>query len=78
MAAKPHRIAVIDALPTEMQDHALVGMKDAAALLNVCVPQARKIIRDAGIPLVELTERKKLPRWGALRDFLMSRETVAA
>ena len=56
------RLHEIKSLPDFMQDAALVDWPTAAALMSTCVPSARKIVRDNGIPLVELSERKRLPR----------------
>jgi hypothetical protein len=67
---------VIDSLPPSMRDDALVPWKDAAALCGYGDPEyCRKIITEAGVPLVNLSERRRLPRWGALREYLRSRET---
>jgi hypothetical protein len=76
---KPTRLAAIEALPTEMQDDALVDWPTVATILgNKDVEYAREIVTKAGVPLVHLSERKKLPRWAALRDFIRGRETAVA
>jgi len=71
------RLREIKSLPDYMQDDALVDWSTAAALLNTCVPSARKIVRDNNIPVVAVSERKNMPRWAALRNFIKSRERVA-
>jgi hypothetical protein len=76
--AKPARLAAIDALPNEMQDHALVDWETVANLLNNKDREyAREIVTKAGVPLVHVSDRRKLPRWGALRAWLLSREKPA-
>ena len=77
MTEKPVRLAAIDALPNEMQDYALVDWPTVATILNNRdIEYARETIIKAGVPLVHVSERKRLPRWGALRDYLKSREGV--
>jgi hypothetical protein len=62
-----------------MQDHALVDWPTVAALCNFKdIEYARETVIKAGVPLVHISERKRLPTWGALRAWLQSRETVAA
>ena len=73
--ASPTRLEAIKALPDQMQDHALVDWETTAALMNVCVPWARKLLKENQVPLVELSERKRQPRWGTLREFMSKRET---
>lgn len=76
---KPSRLAAIESLPEDMQDRALV---DWATVAIVCayddVEHCREIVTKAGVPLVHISERRRLPTWGALRDWLKSRESVAA
>jgi hypothetical protein len=75
---RPARLAAIDALPNEMQDHALVDWQTVANLLaNKDIEYARALVTAAGVPLVHVSERRKLPRWGALREWLRSREHAA-
>jgi hypothetical protein len=75
MAEKPVRLAAIDALPNEMQDYALVDWPTVATILNNRdIADARGTITKAGVPLVCVSERKRLPRWGALREYLLKRE----
>lgn len=77
--SKTSRLAAIDALPNEMQDHALVDWPTVATLCGFKDTEyARETIIKAGVPLVHVSDRKKLPTWGALRSFLQSRESVAA
>jgi hypothetical protein len=72
---KTARLAAIEALPTTMQDDALVDWPTVKALCNFADTEyARRIITEAGVPLVELSPRRKLPRWGALREYIRSRE----
>jgi len=76
---KPTRLLAIDSLPSEMQDFALVDWATVAALTaNRDVETARETLVNAGLPLVRLSARRSLPRWGALRDFIKSREQAPA
>lgn len=73
--SRPTRLVEIESLPPEMADFALVDWKTAAWLTgNADVETAREMIIDAGVPLVHLNSRRKLPRWGVLREFLLKRE----
>lgn len=63
---------------TAIQDHALVDWKTTAMLLDMCVPWAKKTLEKNNVPLVHVSQRKRLPRWGALRAFLESRERSSA
>jgi hypothetical protein len=73
------RLAAIEALPQEMQDHALVDWPTVASLLSCKdIEHTRETLIAAGVPLVHVTGRKRLPRWGTLRDFLLKREKAAA
>jgi hypothetical protein len=75
---KPARLASIEALPADIREHALVDWRTVAAILGSDdVKHTRDVVTKAGVPLVRLTERRALPRWGALRDFLKSREQAA-
>lgn len=65
----------IAALPPQMQEHALVPWATVAAMMGAKdVQYARETLKAAGLPLVRVSSRRELPRWGALRDFLKSRE----
>jgi hypothetical protein len=76
---KPARLAAIEALPTTMQDDALVDWPTVKILCNFADTEyARRTIIKAGVPLVELSPRRKLPRWGALREYIRSRERAGA
>lgn len=75
---KQHRIAVIESLPANMQDSALVDWSTVAAILGVNIWLARKIIRQHGVTLYKISERRELPKWGDLRQFLESRQTLHA
>lgn len=76
-AHKPARLAAIEALPTVMQDDALVDWETVAALANLRDPEyVREMVIEAGVPLVHVSARRKLPRWGAVREWLRSRERV--
>ncbi len=76
---KVSRIAAIESLPIEMQDHALVDWKTVALITGYRdVETARETVIKAGVPLVNLTGRRTQPRWGALREFLKSREKAPA
>ena len=62
------RLAVIEALPTQMQEYALVDWPTVAAMLSYDdLEQARKVLKEAGVPLVDVSSRKRLPTFGALR-----------
>jgi hypothetical protein len=75
---KSLRLAAIEALPHEMQEHALVDWKTVADLLaKKDVEHAREIVTNAGVPLVELSTRRKLPTWGELRKFIEARRRLA-
>src|SRR5262249_55148313 len=79
LGVKSARLAAIEALPTTMQDDALVDWPTVKVLCNFAdTEHARKIITGAGVPLVDLSPRRKLPRWGALREYIRSRERVGA
>jgi hypothetical protein len=70
----PDRIA---ALPADLQDHALVDWRTVALILSCKdIENARKIVVNAGVPIVEISERRRLPRWGALKQFIQAREKV--
>lgn len=72
---KLSRLAAIEALPHEMQDHALIDWPTVAALLNKKdVVDTRELITAAGVPLVEMSSRRKLPTWRELRKFIESRQ----
>lgn len=74
--ARPVRLAAIDELPNVMQDAALVDWKTVAVLLGrQDIQEARRIVVAADLPLVQVSARRKLPRWGDLREWLKSRET---
>jgi hypothetical protein len=76
---RPARLAAIEALPTKMQDDALVDWPTVKVLCNFADTEyARQTIIKAGVPLVELSPRRRLPRWGALREYIRSRERVKA
>ena len=69
------RLAAIETLPNEMRDHALVDWQTVANLLGAKdIEHCREVVTKAGVPLVEISERRRLPRWGSLREFLNSRE----
>ena len=79
MADTKHRLAAIEDLPDEMKDYALVDWRTVAFLTSSKdVEYARETITKAGVPPVHVSERKRLPRWGALRTFLLERETKPA
>src|SRR5262245_33936620 len=75
---KSARLAAIEALPTTMQDDALVDWPTVKVLCNFADTEyARQTITKAGAPLVELTPRRKLPRWGATRCRITDCKTVS-
>lgn len=63
-------------LPAGMADYSLVDWQTVASVFKTCVPKARQIVKENGIPLVAISERKRLPRWGAIREFILNRETL--
>jgi hypothetical protein len=68
------RLAAIDELPSDMADHALVEWETVAAVLaKKDVQEARRLVREAGLPLVQISSRRALPRWRDLRTFIESR-----
>jgi hypothetical protein len=65
----------IEQLPSEVSDFQLVDWKTVAKLLgSKDVEHCRRIVTQAGVPLVHVSERRKLPRWGELKRFIRSRE----
>jgi hypothetical protein len=69
------RMAAIGGLPAEVRDFCLVDWKTVALLLGLKdVEHTRKLLADAGVPLVRVSERRNVPTWGALRQFIKSRE----
>ena len=64
------------AVPADMRDYYLVPWKTTGDMLNVDPEKARAILRGAGVPLVKVSERRVLPRWGTLRDFIKQREAA--
>lgn len=69
------RLAAIEALPDVMQDDALVDWPTVAALIDYRdVEYVRHMVSEAGVPLVQVSERRRLPRWGELRKWIRSRE----
>jgi hypothetical protein len=76
---KPNRLAVIEALPADMQSFALVDWKTVAALGNFAdVEHARSTLKAAGVPLTDISPRRRLPTWGDLRAFIESRKRSGA
>jgi len=74
---KPDRLAVIETLPSDVQDYCLIDWKTCAAILGAKdIEHARQTVVSGGVPLVHVSERRKLPRWGALRKFIESRERL--
>ena len=77
-SSEAKRLAVIEALPEQMQDCALVDWPTVAAMLSYDdLETTRKALKEAGVPLVYLSNRHQLPTFGALRAFLKSREAAA-
>jgi hypothetical protein len=73
-----HLVAV-ETLPEDMREHALVDWATAARICGYKdIEYCREVITKAGVPLVQLSERRRLPTWGALRAWLKSRESAAA
>ena len=69
------RRATIESLPAEVRDCSLVPWKTVAVILGLDdVENVREIVIAAGVPLVHVSERRKLPRWRDIRDFMDSRE----
>lgn len=70
-------MAAIGGLPAEVRDFCLVDWKTVALILGAKdVEHARKTVVGAGVPLVEISERRRLPRWGSLKQFIAAREKV--
>jgi hypothetical protein len=79
MSPKPTRLAAIEALPTEMQDHALVDWPTVALMLGMKdVDYAREIVTAADVPLVHVSDRRRLPTWRTLRQFIETRQRANA
>ena len=75
-ATTPNRIK---ALPEHMRDEQLVDWPTTKAILSAKSERlARRVLRAADVPLVQVSERRAYPRWGALRDFLRQREQAVA
>ena len=71
---KPPRLAAIETLPNDMQDQALVDWATVATLCGYKnIEHCRELVSEH-VPLVQMSERRKLPTWGNLRAFLKSRE----
>jgi hypothetical protein len=69
------RLAAIEELPGEMQEYALVDWETVAVVTgNKDVEYAREELTKAGVPLVQVSARRRLPTWASLREFLKSRE----
>ena len=72
MPSPNQRLAAIEALPDQMQDDALVDWPTVAALIDYKdVEYVRHMVGKAGVPLVEVSERRRLPRWGELRKWIL-------
>jgi hypothetical protein len=72
---KSSRLATIEQLPTEMRDFVLVDWPDVAFVLGKKdIEDTRELIRAAGVPLVRVSARQELPTWGALRNFIQTRQ----
>jgi hypothetical protein len=69
------RLKEIEALPEAMRDDALVPWKTVAQICGADdVEYCRENLLRSGLKVVELSERRKLPRLGTLRAFLRERE----
>jgi hypothetical protein len=69
------RLAEIQRLPEQLRDDALVDWKTITLLLSSRdIQHTRRTLLNEGLPTVELSPRKRLPRWGTLREFLRKRE----
>jgi len=72
------RLAALDELPDSMQDYALVDWKTVTALLaGKDVQETRRLVKEAGLPLVQISPRRALPRWRDLRALIDSRAVCA-
>jgi hypothetical protein len=75
MSNNQDRLAAIEELPEPLRDDALVPWKLVAQLLAAeDVEHCRQNLLAAGLPVVEVSARRRLPRWGVLRQFLRERE----
>lgn len=76
---RERRLVALDSLPDDMRDHALVDWPTVTTMCGLRdIEYCRELITKAGVPLVHVSGRRRLPTWGALREYLKSRETVAA
>ena len=76
---KAVRLAAIEALPDQMHHFALLDWPTVAALLNKKdIEHTRELITAAGVPLVHVSDRRKLPTWGAIREFIRTRQRAPA
>ena len=67
---KPPRLAVLDTLPSEIRDNALLDWRTFATLIDKKdVDSARDYAARHGLPLVN-TGRRKLPRWKDVKALL--------
>ena len=74
---KSARRARLAALPAELQDDALLDWRMAADLAGYeDVQYARKTLIAQGLPLVELSPRRKRPTLRALREHLAARQRI--
>lgn len=65
----------IESLPPQLRDDVLLDWHTVASLLGFKdIEHARQTVVAAGVPLVHLSARRRLPRWGALREFIAKRE----
>jgi predicted DNA-binding transcriptional regulator AlpA len=66
----------MNALPVDLSRHRVLGTKEAASLLNYSVPHFRRLYRAGKVPApIEIGERKKGWRVGALIDFVDSKSS---
>jgi hypothetical protein len=73
--ANKDRLAEIEKLPEQLREDALLPWATVALMCGADdVESCRENLLRGGLKVVELSERRKLPRLGTLRAFLRERE----
>jgi hypothetical protein len=69
------RFSEIEQLPADLHDDSLVDWRTVTAMVGGRdIEHTRKMMLAAGLPVVSISARRKLPRLGKLREFLRNRE----
>jgi hypothetical protein len=72
------RLMAVDAVPESMRDDCLLPWDETATICGLKDAEyCREVLTKAGVPLVHVSARRKLPRYGDVKAYLKSR-TVAA